>query len=631
MKHSCKTFILTSIIFGHLFPVQALPQAVTPAVQGKKTSTKKSTPSSSKKETPVKEEEASNPDADKVASPKSPPLKDKLPIVIALAISIGKQADMDDPINKIKIMLGSAKLLVGVSPNDSRILVADAAALLLERKKEEQSEDEKKKIAKVESELVAIYSRLDPEKSEEFIKESLDAAKENSLKSQANNGSLAAMARAEKMAELATTLIDNGVLEGVDLLLNSIAETGRVANAFLEPFRKAVMEPTLRERMSARIKQAFSGKTIADLNGLANLAIIVRYFMGKDSSTSTIIKVAILELEINSLQQLAMTLRSASEQEQPLPYNSTELAEFCRFFATDLRNSYSKLLPNRLNDVDLFLQSMQELISFNNEEQKQEKATTFEEKLGKASSITDSTKRERKLMNLAFDVLNKRITDYSLDLMIDKILNALNSNDSRTVVKDAKVIADIKEFAKEKNYVQVAQEARRISRDDWRAQVLAGAAGGLDKTDQEAAESLYIKALNVLNDSKPGTAVIRTTLSIAERYYEKNPDMGRQILHSAVRFANRTEFSDNGIRLPFDARLYAQIGSVFMTIGFEPERIQDALRDFNFEKMVKSHWQAMYEAGLNIENKMLRSTFLLKMCEAVINQSSRQLESPTPQ
>ena len=619
MKRS-SIFVLTFIIFAHAFQVQASPQAGIPkAVPGKKTSTKKST-SSSPKEKPVKEEEASDPVAREAASPNSPNLKDKLPVAIALALSIGKQSDPDDPLDKIKIMLDSAKLLVGVSPNDGRFLVADAAALLLERKKKEQRADERRKIAAIERELVAIYSKLDPEKSEEFIKESLDAAKKNN-----DNGSQAAKARAEKMAELAKVLIDNGVPEGVDLLLKSIVETGRVADAFRSPFRTVIREPKMKERMSAQIKQAFSGKIIADPWDLTILAILIRFSAGKDSSSS-IIKAAILELEINSLRQLVMALRSAHEEEQPLPYNSATLADLYRFFVTDLRNMYSEYLPSRLNDVDLCLQGIQELIPFEIGEREQgEKATTFEEKLAKASGISDGTKRERELINLALDVLNKHITDYSRELMIDKILNALNSNDSRTLVKDAGVIADIKELAIEKNFVQAAQEAQRISRGDWRAQVLAGAASGLDKTDQEAAEALYIKALYALNDSDPGTAVIRTTLLIAERTYEKNPGMGRQFLDAAVRFANHTKLSETvSSGFPFDRGLYAQIGSVFMMLGFEPGRIQDALRDFDFGKMVKLHWQAMYEASLNIENKMLRATFLLKMCEAVINQSSLQ-------
>ncbi|MBO0861187.1 MAG: hypothetical protein J2P21_22410, partial [Chloracidobacterium sp.] len=68
--------------------------------------------------------------------------------------------------------------------------------------------------------------------------------------------------------------------------------------------------------------------------------------------------------------------------------------------------------------------------------------------------------------------------------------------------------------------------------------------------------------------------------------------------------------------------LFASIGSVFMAVGFEPERIREALRDFDFGKMAQLDWQAMYEASHNIENKMLRATFQLKMCEAMINQSS---------
>jgi hypothetical protein len=619
MKHLLATIALASVISAITSQVQAQPEPQKDP-QGKKVATEKSAPS----EKQAEPGETGNPAATEAAAP-APTSKEKLATAISLALSIGKQADIDDPIDKIKIMIESAKLLVGISPNDSRYMVVEAADLLLRRKKKEQSEDEQKKIAAVEGELVAIYSKLDPEKTEKFIKESLDVAEENIRKSHADNSSLAAKARAEKMAELAGMLIDNGVPAGVDLLLNSVAETGKVANAFRAPFRTAVAEPKLRERMSARIRQAFYGKTIAEPWDLSILALLIRYNTGKGESPSTI-NATILELEINSLKQIETTLRSAREQAQPFPYSNDELEYLCSSFASDLRRFYSMWLPGRLEDVDLCLKGIQELVSFKiGERVTREKAETFQEKLDRISGVADGAKRERELMNLAFDVLNKRVSNerYSRDQMIDKILNALNSNDSRELLKDVRVIADVKELAREKKFIQAAQEAQRISRNDWRAQAIAGAASGLAKTDQEAAGRLYMEALGVLNNSKPGTAVIRTTLFIAEQYYEKDPAIGRQILDSAIRFANQTNFSEKGFRFPFDGVLHASIGSVFMIVGFEPERIREALREFDFGKMTRLDWQAMYETSHNIENKMLRATFQLKMCEAVINQASQ--------
>lgn len=629
MKYLCSTIVLATVFCPLTFQVQSQSQPGTQKeVQRKKTSPEKSgPPSSSEKEKRVRQGETGKPDATEVAAPTSPTSEERLAKAVALALSIGRQADIDNPLDKIKVMLESAKLLVGVSPNDSRYLVADAVALLLERKKKEQREDEQTKITAIESEVVALYSKLDPEGTERFIKESLDVTAENIWKLHSNNSPLAAKARAEKMAESASTLIDGGIPAGVDLLLNSVAETGRVADVFRRGFRTAVNTSDLRERMSARIKQAFSGKIVAEPGELAILAALVITITGKDDSCSTI-NASILELEINSLKQIETTLRSAREQEKPVPYPSDALDHLCGLFASSLRGLYSKWLPARLKDVDLCLKGIQELLSFKiGERSDLYKAETFEEKLNKASGLKDGSKRERELINLAFDVLNKRILDkmYSRDRMVDKILIALNSSDSRAIVNDANIIAGIKELVIEKNFLQVAQEARRISRDDWRAQALVGAASGLDKTDQEAARLLYTEALGILNSAKPGTAIIRTTLLIAERYYEKEPAVGRQILNSAVRFANQTNFSEKGIRFPFDRSLAASIGSMFIVLGFEPERIQDALRDFNIGKMTQSDsdWQVMYETSHNLENKILRAIFQLKMCEAVINQLSQ--------
>ena len=609
---------------GNTAAFQTQANSGTPDTPQKKTSPEKSAPSSlpSEKEKPGTQEEIRKPDATEVAT--SPISKEMLAKSIDLALSIGKRTDIDDPIDKIRIVLESAKLLTGIRPNDSRYMVAEAADLLLQSKKREQGENEQTKIAAIERDLVALYSKLDPEKTEKFVKDSLDAAAENIRKLHADNSYLAASVRAEKMSELAAALIDSGIPVGVDLLLNSIAETGRVANTFGRPFRTAVSNSELRERMSARIKQTFGGKIVAEPNELSILAVFLN-FTAKNDSCSTI-NAAILELEINSLRHIEMTLRSAREQERPVQYDNDALDQLCGLFASRLRGLYSRWLPDRLKEVDICLKGIQELVSFKiGERSDRARAETFQEKLDKASGVTDGSRRERGLINLAFDVLSQRVADegHTRGQMIDKILNALNSNDSRTLVKDAQVIAEIKEILKGKNFVQVAQAARRISRADWRAQALAGAASGLDKTDQETADQLYMEALSELNNSKQGTAVIRTTLRIAERYYEKDPAIGRQIFNSAVRFANQTNFSEKGFRFPYDKTLVVSIGSAVIILGFEPERIQDALRDFNIGKMALLDWQAMYEISNNIENKILRYFFQLKMCEAVINKTSK--------
>lgn len=623
MKYLGIVVLLAIVITAPAFRTEAEPGAQNS--QRKKTSPEKSAPSSlpSEKEKQAKQDENRKPDITEVAVPIS--REDRLATSVALALSIGTQADVDDPLDKIRIMLESAKLLTKIKPNDSSYIVAQAADLLLERKKKEQSRDGQTKIATLERELIALSSKLDPEKTEKFIEDSLDAAAENIKKSQADNSSIVSKARAEKMAELASILIDNGNPAGVDLLLNSVAETGRVANAFVRPFRTSVLDSAMKERMSARIKQTFSGKIIAEPNELSMLATPVIGIMSRDDSYLAI-NTAILELELNSLRHIEVTLRIARDQERPVAYDNNALDNLCGLFASRLRGLYSRWLPERVKDVDLCLKNIQELVSFKiGERSEQAQAETLQEKLDKASSIANGAKRERELINLAFDVLNKSVVDerQTRDQVIDKILNALNSNDSKELVRDAKVVAEIKEVVKEKNFVQVAQKARNISRTDWRAQVLAGAASSLDKTDQETADLLYMEALGDLNNSKPGTAVIRTAIRIAERYYEKDSTLGRQIFYFAIKFANQTNFSEKGFRFAFDRTLDASIGSVTIILGFEPERIQDALRDFNFRKIAQLDWQTLYEVGPIIENKMLRYMFQLKMCEATINQTSK--------
>lgn len=337
MKYLWITIVLATVICPLTFQVQSQSQPGTQKEeQRKKTSPEKSAPpSSSETEKRVRQEETGKPDATEVAAPTSPTSEERLAKAVALALSIGRQQDIDNPGDKIKVMLESAKLLVGVSPNDSRYLVADVVALLLERKKKEQREDEQTKIAAIESEVVALYSKLDPEATERFIKESLDVSAENIRKLHSNNVPLAAKARAEKMAELANTLIDGSIPAGVDLLLNSVAETGRVADILRRGFRTAVNTSDLQERMSARITQAFSGKIVAEPGELAILAQLVISITGKNDSCSTI-NASILELEINSLKQIETTLRSAREQEKPVPYASNALDHLGGLFASSL-------------------------------------------------------------------------------------------------------------------------------------------------------------------------------------------------------------------------------------------------------------------------------------------------------
>ncbi len=630
MKYLGFAIVMTIVISVPAFRAQAKPGTQNP--QQKKTSSKESTPRSlpSEKEKQVRQGETRKPNETAAVSTSPIPREERLSAAVALALFIGTQADVDDPLDEIRIRLESAKLLTKIKPNESSHIVAQAEDLLLERKKKEQSEDGQIKIAALERELIALYSKLDPEKTEKFIQSSLDVAAENIRKLHAGNSSIAAKARAEKMAELAAALIDNAIPTGVDLILNSVAETGRVANAFVRPFRKALIDPAMREIMSARIKQALSGKIVAEPNELSMLATFVIGITGRDDAYSTI-NAAILELEINSLRHIEATLRATREQERSASYANNALDNLFGLFTSRLRGLYSKWLPERLKDVDASLESIQELVSFKiGERSERAQAETFEEKLDKASAIASGSKRERELINLAFDVLNGFIKDekYSRDQMVDKVLHLLNTKESKAFVEDGKIVTDIKALIKEKNFSQAANEARRISRDDWRAQVLTGVASCLDKTsdktDQEVALLLYSNALDVLNASKPGTAIIRTTLKMAERFYEKDLSEGRRLLNVAVRFANQTSFSEKGYRFPFDKNIFAGIGMIEMALGFEPERIQDALRDIEIGKMAQLDWPVLHDASNIIENRTLRAMFQLKMCEGVISQASKE-------
>lgn len=622
MTKSFSLIILSEVVLSLVLQIQDQPRLQ------KETQAKKKLPDAA---TTTKKEAQSTGVAEKpnvlnITVSSQPTSEERLAAALNLVRNIGRQTSIDVPLDKVKVMLQSARLLRGVSSDDSRYLVREAADLLLQHKKKEQNEDEQKKIAGIEAEVVALYSTIDPERAEKFISDAIEIASENTRKLHPSNAPLAAKMRAEKMAELASALIEAGVLSGVDILLDSVAETGRVANGFYVSFRTAASKPEMRDRISARIKQAFSGKIVAEPSELSGLALPVIYYTGKSNSYSTI-NAAILELEIDSLKHIETSIRFAREQGQPIPHTSDGLDYLCGMFASSLREQYSRWLPSRLEDVDLCLKSIQESVSFKiGESKEKEKAETFEEKLGKASAIASGSKREGELINLAYDVLNGRIKDgkFSRDQMVDKVLHALNTKESKAFVEDGKIVTDIKELIKEKNFSRAANDALRISRDDWRAQVLTGVAScldkSLDKTDQEASSILYSNAVDVLNASKPGTAVLRTTLKIAERFYEKDLSEGQRLLNVAIRFANQTSFSEKGYRFPFDRNIFAGIGMIEMALGFEPERIQDALRGVEIGKMAQLDWLAMHEASNFIENRTLRAMFQLKMCEGVINQ-----------
>lgn len=111
---------------------------------------------------------------------------------------------------------------------------------------------------------------------------------------------------------------------------------------------------------------------------------------------------------------------------------------------------------------------------------------------------------------------------------------------------------------------------------------------------------------------------------MAERFYEKDLSEGRRLLNVAVRFANQTSFSEKGYRFPFDKNIFAGIGMIEMALGFEPERIQDALRDIEIGKMAQLDWPVLHDASNIIENRTLRAMFQLKMCEGVISQASKE-------
>ena len=166
MKYLRTIILLVLLISMPVFRAEAISGIQNQ--QRKKISPEKAVPS--EKEKPVKQDESRKPNVPEIVAPISPISKEEiLARSVAIALSLGTQADVDDPLDKIRIRMESAKLLTTIKPIDSSYIVAQAADLLLERKKKEQREDEQTKIAMLERELIALFSKLDPEKTEKFI------------------------------------------------------------------------------------------------------------------------------------------------------------------------------------------------------------------------------------------------------------------------------------------------------------------------------------------------------------------------------------------------------------------------------------------------------------------------------
>ena len=524
--------------------------------------------------------------------------------------------------NQIWVKSRIAKILSTLSKEESIRILEESFLLLhgLEKSLSKHSENQKEKeeLKVLERELIALYCKLTPEKGQQEIKKLIDFASKSDNLESSTSKAIDVRNQADRLANLAVSLLQIGNPIGVDVLLKSMLVTGKVSSRFLDAVYASHRNSELQRRLESAISTALKGGRTVDAEDIANLNALLEGSLITQQNT----RLTILEFELASLRQIEMIVRTTREQGQPSSIEGESIGYTYWTFNTLLLPKFIKEMPGSEKEVTALLSSLAGSVSgdWAASTRRDLGGMSFEQRLEEASISPSGEQRETLLVDLAMDVLRDKIKEAKLSRrqMLDKVNDKIKSSESKSTLSDYLYITEAKEYTTTGNYIAASGKAQQVSRGDWRGLTLAGIASAVEEKDHDEATRLYVQSLIGLDNCPPSITRIEVAFKVAEMMRIVDPVLSHSLISRSVQYANAIDFTDKKKSRSFPNH-YTTIGKISLVLGMEAAQEKDVLRYCNIGELARLDWEGVYLSSLSIENKLLRASFQIKMCEGLLS------------
>ena len=479
---------------------------------------------------------------------------------------------------RVKLLINAAKILP-VSQHDDAVRLL---GLALRDVKEWGSEDkaswfQRNTAATLRNEVLAVYAKLDPEKTTALQKEFQAEAKSTSTNSSVTSLKSQYWFRefsdrqaiADQAAKIALSLVGTDPEKALRLFLQS-CQGGTVSGVLFDFVQKLVQNENraLLDKMEMGIGQVLAKSVTLDPFSLGRAAFIVL----SDKDMSSAARGAFVSFFMSSLQAWAIVVKE--------PGIDTDYISFAfSAFSDNVRPIISQYAPDQLVVFSLVLDQAAPLVPEKWKLSIQAfQPETFSDPRDRLNDILKDpapTKRDLRLVRLVSELLRKESEDFqkNLDLASDAV-SGFSDPDVKSAFTDLLTITRLDALVKQKKFIEAQQLAGSISSEETRAWALLALSTVAARADRVLGFELISNALKALDKASPSPHKVELALIATAMLAKNDPQRAFDTLSTASRYANSSVAKvDPPTKPPVAFGLEATIGEAHTKLGVYPESL----------------------------------------------------------
>lgn len=563
---------------------------------------------------------------------------------LALASILNSAAEaskLPDIPQRVNLLINATKILPA-SEHDEAVRLLEVA---LRNVKEWGSEGkaswhQRHTAATLRNEVLAVYARVDPERTAALHKEF--QAEEKSTTANSSVTSLKSdwftqfsdrSAIADQPAKIALSLVDTDPEKALRLVVQSL-QGGTVSNVLSDIVQKLIQagNRVLLNRLEINIGQALAAKVTLDPFSLAYASVLVQ----ADKDIPAAARSALVSFLMRSVQAQSNLVRESSEKGSIDPsYIRTAFT----FASLNVRSVISQYAPEQLSMFEQLMEPMAQQVPAETRSQLEAfQPETFSdprERLNDILKDPNPDKRDLRLIGLVSELIRNKSGDFenNLDLTSDAI-SGFSDPDAKSAYTDLLTITRIDAFVKQKKFIEAQQLAGSISSEETRAWALLALASVAAKTDQVLGFELISNALKALDKASPSPHKVQLALIATAMLAKSDPQRAFDTFSTASRYANSSASKVGPpTKRPFAFRLEAAIGEAHTRLGVFPKSLGELEINPSLAVLGTTDWFRADQIVGDIREASLRLQLKLQFAGAVLAQESkpkRKAAAPKP-
>jgi hypothetical protein len=548
-------------------------------------------------------------------------------------------AKLPDIEQKVALLINAAKLLQASRRDDAIHLLDIALGALKDWGTSEKAGwGQRYTAARLRSEVLSAYARLDSKKAAALQKES--AAKADSGASEGNETArplrnqdwsvdmLERHQHASAAAKIALSTIDTDFERASALVVQSV-RGGVVSSEIYDIFQKLKQNSNRAplDKLETRIGEALSQTFTLDPSSLQFASILIQ--SGRDMPPAA--RNGFILFLMNSLRTWVNLVRdeSGSGSLDPSYVGST----FTSFVRSVRPAIFQYLPPEELSNFDLLLDQVSPLLSAQTKARlKMTSAETISDPRDLLADIlkeSNTRQRDIRLMRFALGSVRNSAPDdliKGLEFASDSI-SRISDERLKVTLNDFIAITRMNLLAKEKKFTDAERLAESISTPETRSWTMIALSSVIQPADRTRAFQLIGSAIKTLDGAAPSARKVELALLAVSMLVKDNPLRALEVLSVAAKYANSklptVEIPDNDILSAI--KLEASIGSMSTVLSRAPESLAEIEINPALSLLGEAkYWFQSQPIVSDFRESELRLLLKLKLAEGALARNLKQ-------